>query len=55
MNTTPEAITPAPEPPLTFEAPAPAAPGVPNPIPRGIPWGEPITPATTATGPETAA
>lgn len=41
---TPEPITP--EVPLTFEAPAPVAPGAPNPIPRGIPWDQPITPAT---------
>jgi hypothetical protein len=40
---TPETITPATEAPLTFEAPLPAAPGAPNPIPRGIPWNEPIT------------
>lgn len=37
---------PALEAPLTFEAPPPAAPGMPNPIPPGIAWGEPITPAT---------
>lgn len=37
---TPEPTTPAP---LTFQAPAPAAPGRPNPIPRGIPWNAPIT------------
>ncbi|WP_104062739.1 hypothetical protein [Arthrobacter sp. 4R501] len=52
---TPEPTAPAPETnvspeaPLTFEAPPPAAPGAPNPIPRGIPWGEPITPATKQT------
>ena len=48
---TPEPITPAsvgfptdePDAPLTFEAPTPAAPGRPNPIRRGIPWGKPIT------------
>lgn len=39
--------TPAPEAPLTFEAPPPAAPGRPNPIRRGIPWGQPITTDTT--------
>lgn len=44
--TTPAPVTPAPEAPLTFEAPPPAAPGMPNPIPRGIPWDEPITPAS---------
>ena len=40
---TPEPITPAPAAPLTFQAPTPTAPGRPNPIPRGIPWNEPIT------------
>jgi hypothetical protein len=39
----PEPITPATEAPLTFEAPPPVAPGRPNPIPRGIPWNEPIS------------
>jgi hypothetical protein len=46
-------ILPAPEPtplaleaPLTFEAPPPTVPGMPNPIPRGIPWNEPIRAAT---------
>jgi hypothetical protein len=34
---------PAPEAPLTFQAPPPAAAGRPNPIKRGIPWGRPIT------------
>lgn len=43
-------ITPAPDAPLTFQAP-PATPGQPNPIPPGIPWGEPITPDTTVTAP----
>lgn len=43
---TPEPTTPAP---LTFEAPPPAAPGMPNPIPPGIAWGEPIKPATQPT------
>jgi hypothetical protein len=33
----------APDPPQTFEAPPPATPGAPNPIPRAIPWDEPIT------------
>ena len=37
---------PALEAPLTFEAPTPAGPGMPNPIPRGIPWNEPIKAAT---------
>lgn len=41
---TPEPVTPATEAPLTFEAPPPAVPGQPNPIPPGIAWGEPITP-----------
>jgi len=36
---TPEPTAPGP---LTFAAP-PAAPGKPNPIPRGIPWNAPIT------------
>lgn len=44
---TPEPITPATEAPQTFQAPAPAAPGQPNPIPRGIAWDEPITATTT--------
>lgn len=46
--------TPAPEPaapttdaPQTFQAPPPAAPGQPNPIPRGIAWDQPITAPTT--------
>jgi hypothetical protein len=44
---TPETPAPAPEAPLTFQAPPPAAPGMPNPISRGIPWDESITPTTT--------
>lgn len=40
---------PALEAPLTFEAPTPAAPGMPNPIPRGIPWNEPIKATLAAT------
>lgn len=46
---------PAPEAPLTFEAPAPAAPGQPNPIPRGIAWDQPITPDSTPAADEAAA
>jgi hypothetical protein len=42
----PEPITPATEAPQTFAAPAAATPGAPNPIPRGIPYNEPITPTT---------
>lgn len=45
--TTPEPTTPELETPLTFQAPPPAAPGMPNPIPRGIPWNQPIEPTTT--------
>ncbi|WP_426998173.1 hypothetical protein [Pseudarthrobacter sp. N5] len=45
---TPEPTSPAP---LTFQAPPPEAPGQPNPIPRGIPWDEPITPDTKVTAP----
>lgn len=44
---TPEPTPTAPVAPLTFQAPPPAAPGRPNPIPRGIAWDEPITPTTT--------
>lgn len=40
-NSAPD-VLPALE-PLTFKAPPPAAPGMPNPIPRGIAWNEPIT------------
>lgn len=54
---TPEPTTPAqvlpevtPDAPLTFQAPLPAAPGRPNPIPAW-PWGKPITPATTTEAP----
>lgn len=43
---TTETPAPAPEAPLTFQAPPPAAPGRPNPIPAW-PWGKPITPAAT--------
>lgn len=43
---TPEPTAPAPDAPQTFEAPPPAAPGAPNPIPRGIGWDQPITPTT---------
>lgn len=45
---TPEPTASATEVPLTFEAPPPAAPGRPNPIRRGIPWGKPITPTPSA-------
>lgn len=44
---TPETPVPAREAPLTFQAPPPATPGAPNPIPPW-PWGQPITPATPA-------
>ncbi|MBX7445455.1 MULTISPECIES: hypothetical protein [unclassified Arthrobacter] len=47
----PETPASTPEPPLTFQAPPPAAPGMPNPIPPGIPWGQPITAATTEAAP----
>ncbi|MFJ6355422.1 hypothetical protein [Pseudarthrobacter oxydans] len=50
---TPEPITPAPEAPLTFEAPPPVAPGRPNPIRRQIPWGKPISPASSTPAPTT--
>jgi len=45
---TPEPTAPVVDAPLTFRAPPPESPGAPNPIPRGIPFNEPITPTATA-------
>lgn len=41
--------TETPTPPQTFTAPEPAAPGMPNPIPAGIAWGQAITPDVITT------